>query len=91
LRLGRAAVETFNDGEIHVQIGENIRGADVFIINSTSPPVNRHLMELLILIDAARRASAQRFDSRVAVFWVCRPRPAKTCRECRSRLNWSRT
>ncbi|MBM3290346.1 MAG: ribose-phosphate pyrophosphokinase, partial [Candidatus Hydrogenedentes bacterium] len=57
---GRASVSKFSDGEIKVQIGENIRGSDVFIVNSTCPPVNDNLMELLILIDAARRASADR-------------------------------
>lgn len=57
---GAATVSTFSDGEVRVQIGENVRGKDVFIVNSTSPPVNDHLVELLILIDAARRASAAR-------------------------------
>ncbi|HUT86922.1 MAG TPA: ribose-phosphate pyrophosphokinase [Candidatus Heimdallarchaeota archaeon] len=53
------AVERFNDGEIQVRIRETVRGADVFVIQPTSPPVNDHLMELLIIIDALRRASAQ--------------------------------
>lgn len=57
---GEAMVGRFSDGEVHVQIGENIRGKDVFIINSTAPPVNDNLMEMLILCDAARRASAER-------------------------------
>ena len=60
LTRARATVGRFSDGEVKVQIGENIRGSDVFIVNSTSPPVNDHLMELLILIDAACRASADR-------------------------------
>jgi len=63
LPVGKITVGTFSDGEIRVQIGENIRGRDVFLINSTSPPVNRHLMELLIMIDAARRASADRITA----------------------------
>ena len=58
--LGRAVVGRFPEGEIHVQIQDNIRGKDVFVIQSTSSPPNDHLMELLILIDAARRASASR-------------------------------
>lgn len=58
--LGQATIGQFSDGEVKVQIGENIRGKDVFIVNSTSPDVNRNIMELLILIDAAKRASAAR-------------------------------
>ena len=54
--LGAATVESFPDGETFVRIDENIRGADVFIIQSTSNPANQHLMELFIMIDAARRA-----------------------------------
>ena len=55
--LGEATVTAFPDGESFVKINENIRGHDVFIIQSTCPPTNHHLMELLIMIDAARRAS----------------------------------
>lgn len=69
---GCADVGRFSDGEIKVQIGENIRGQDVFIINSTSPPVNAHLMELLILIDAARRASAARVTAVLPYFGYAR-------------------
>jgi ribose-phosphate pyrophosphokinase len=61
--LAEAAVTSFPDGETFVKINENIRGADVFIIQSTCPPSNHHLMELLIMIDAARRASAQRITA----------------------------
>jgi ribose-phosphate pyrophosphokinase len=56
--LGKATVGRFSDGEIHVEIGENVRGQDVFIIQSTCPPANDHLMELLIICDALKRASA---------------------------------
>lgn len=56
-------VGRFSEGEIRVQIKENIRGKDVFIIQSTCPPTNENLMELLILIDAARRASAKRITA----------------------------
>ena len=59
-KQGRAEVGRFSDGEVRVQIGENVRGKDVFIVNSTSPPINDNLMELLIFCDAARRASASR-------------------------------
>ncbi len=61
--LGEATVSSFPDGESFVKINENIRGKDVFIIQSTCPPTNHHLMELLIMIDAARRASAQRITA----------------------------
>ena len=57
---GKALIGRFSDGEIHLQIQEHVRGHDVFIINSTAPPVNDNLMELLIFCDAARRASAER-------------------------------
>lgn len=56
--LGKATVDSFSDGEIHVEIGENVRGQDVFIVQSTCPPTNHHLMELLIMCDALKRASA---------------------------------
>ena len=58
--IGNATVGRFSDGEISVEIGENIRNMDVFIIQSTSKPTNSNLMELLIMIDAARRSSAAR-------------------------------
>ncbi|MEA1992274.1 MAG: ribose-phosphate pyrophosphokinase [Thermodesulfobacteriota bacterium] len=58
--LGRASVRTFSDGEVYVEIGENVRGADVFVVQPTCPPVNDNMMELLIMVDALRRASARR-------------------------------
>jgi len=61
--LGEISIRHFSDGEIGVQIKENIRGSDVFMINSTSPPGNDHLVELLIMIDAAKRASARRLTA----------------------------
>ena len=69
---GNAAVTHFEDGEIRVQFQENIRGKDVFLVNSTSPPVNDHLIELLILIDAARRASAARITAVLPYFGYAR-------------------
>jgi len=72
MRQGVAHVSTFSDGEIHAQLGENVRGCDVFIVNSTSPPVNDHLIELLILIDAARRASAERVTAVMPYFGYAR-------------------
>jgi ribose-phosphate pyrophosphokinase len=56
--LSKAEVGRFSDGEIQVEIGENVRGFDVFLVQSTCPPVNDHLMELLVMCDALKRASA---------------------------------
>jgi ribose-phosphate pyrophosphokinase len=61
--LGKANVTTFSDGETRVEINENVRGMDVFIIQSTCPPVNVTCMELLIMIDAMKRASADRITA----------------------------
>src|SRR5436305_8910316 len=61
--LGQATISSFPDGETYVRIEENIRGHDVFIVQPTSPPTNQHLMELLIMVDAARRASADRITA----------------------------
>src|SRR6202142_2561313 len=61
--LGAASVEPFSDGEIYLQILENVRGADVFAVQPTCTPVDRHLMELLLMIDALKRASAQRITA----------------------------
>ncbi len=58
--LGRALVGRFSDGEIQVEIMENVRGKDVYLVQSTCPPANEHLMELLVMADACRRASAGR-------------------------------
>ena len=63
LPLSAAEVRRFSDGEIFVEIGENVRGADVFVIQPTCPPVNDHLMELVIMVDALRRASARRITA----------------------------
>ncbi|MCI8342691.1 MAG: ribose-phosphate diphosphokinase [Firmicutes bacterium] len=63
LNLGQSEVTKFSDGEISVKINETIRGADVFIIQSTSAPVNDNLMELLIMIDAMKRSSAGRITA----------------------------
>jgi ribose-phosphate pyrophosphokinase len=60
LELGRADVRTFSDGEIAVELGENVRGMDVFVIQPTCSPANTNLMELLILLDTMRRSSAKR-------------------------------
>ena len=61
--LGAIEIGRFADGEIYVQIHENVRGADVFVVQPTCPPVNEHLMELLLIIDALKRASAKRITA----------------------------
>lgn len=63
LPLGESEVVTFSDGEVSVSIKESVRGSDVFVVQSTSSPVNDHLMELLIMIDAFKRASAGRITA----------------------------
>ena len=68
LPLGKASVNTFSDGEISVSIGESVRGSDVFLVQSTCEPVNNNLMELLIMIDACRRASAGRITAVMPYF-----------------------
>jgi ribose-phosphate pyrophosphokinase len=70
--LTKASVRRFADMEIFVEIQENVRGADVFVIQSTSFPANDHLMELLIIIDALRRASARRITAVVPYFGYAR-------------------
>ena len=70
--LGNAKVGTFSDGEIMVEIQENVRGMDVFIIQSICSPVNEHLMELLIMIDAMKRASAERITATIPYYGYAR-------------------
>ncbi len=70
--LGKAQVKKFSDGEINVEINESVRGMDVFVVQSTCPPVNDHLMELLILIDALKRASAARINAVVPYYGYAR-------------------
>ena len=72
VRLGKSTVRRFADQEIFVEIKENVRGEDVFIVQSTSYPANDHLMELLIMIDAARRASARRITAVLPYFGYAR-------------------
>ena len=72
ISLGHVAVGNFPDGEISVQLTQNIRGCDVYLVQPTSPPVNESLMELLILIDACRRASAARITAVVPYFGYAR-------------------
>lgn len=72
VKLGDAIVDKFSDGEVRVKLNDNVRGHDVFVIQSTSHPTNDNLMELLIMIDALRRASAQRITAVLPYFGYAR-------------------
>jgi len=70
--VGKAMVTRFSDGEIRVEINENVRGRDVFVVQSSSSPVNDNLMELLLLVDAFRRASADRITAVIPYYGYAR-------------------
>jgi ribose-phosphate pyrophosphokinase len=72
LPLGKAQVNKFSDGEVAIELMENVRGRDVFIVQSTCPPTNDNLMELLVMADALRRASAGRITAVVPYFGYAR-------------------
>jgi len=72
LSLGNAQVKTFSDGEIQIEIDENVRSKDVFVIQSTCVPVNDHLVELLLMIDALKRSSASRITAVMPYFGYAR-------------------
>jgi ribose-phosphate pyrophosphokinase len=80
--VGRAAVGRFSDGEVNIEILENVRGRDVFLVQSTCPPVNESLMELLVMADACRRASAASITAVIPYFGYARqdrrPRATRT-------------
>lgn len=79
--LGRATVNRFSDGEVAVEINENVRGRDVFVLQSTCVPANDNLMELMIMVDALRRASARRITAAIPYYGYARqdrrPRSAR--------------
>jgi ribose-phosphate pyrophosphokinase len=81
LNLGKANISSFSDGEVQVEIMENVRGRDVFILQSTCAPTNDNLMELLVMIDALRRSSAYRITAVIPYFGYARqdrrPRAAR--------------
>jgi len=72
VRIGNASVTRFADGEIRVKIEDDVRGADAFVVQSTCPPVNENLMELVLLIDALRRASAERITAVIPYYGYAR-------------------
>ncbi len=90
--LGRIEVGRFPEGEVKVKILENVRGTDCFLVQSTCPPVNENLMELLVMIDAARRASARRITAVIPYFGYARqdrkdqPRVPITAKLCANML-----
>ena len=75
--LGRAAVSRFSDGEVSVQLLDTVRGKDVFVLQSTCAPTNDNLMELLIMVDALKRASARRITAAIPYYEIGRA----SCRE----------
>lgn len=72
LPLGQVHIDKFSDGETYVQVMENVRGSDVFVVQPTCDPVNEHLMQLLLLIDALKRASARRITVVISYFGYAR-------------------
>ena len=70
--LGKSSITRFSDGEIYFQIQENVRGADVFIVQPTCPPVDSNLIELFLMIDAFKRASARRITAVIPYFGYAR-------------------
>ncbi|HYM48893.1 MAG TPA: ribose-phosphate diphosphokinase, partial [Burkholderiaceae bacterium] len=81
IRLGKAQVSRFSDGEVMVELFENVRGKDVFVLQSTCVPTNDNLMELLIMADALKRSSAGRITAAIPYFGYARqdrrPRSAR--------------
>ena len=72
IEVGRARVSRFSDGEIRVELDESVRGADVYVVQSTSTPVNDNLMEMLIMFDALKRASAGSISAVIPYFGYAR-------------------
>jgi ribose-phosphate pyrophosphokinase len=72
LEPGKAEIGTFSDGEVRIELGENVRGADCFVVQSTSAPANTHLMELLIMVDALKRSSARRITAVIPYYGYSR-------------------
>mmetsp|Transcript_19652 Transcript_19652/g.16792 ORF Transcript_19652/g.16792 Transcript_19652/m.16792 type:complete len:107 (+) Transcript_19652:323-643(+) len=70
--MGKLKVSRFADGEVNIQVQENIRGKDIYIIQPTCPPVNENLMELLLMISTFRRASAHKINVVIPYYGYCR-------------------
>ena len=84
IHLGNIEVKSFSDMEVYVKINENVRGKDIFLIQSTCPPVNENLMELLIMIDAFKRASAKNITAVIPYYAYARQDRKTSGRECPS-------
>jgi ribose-phosphate pyrophosphokinase len=78
--LGSITVSRFADGEVNVQVHDNVRGKDVYLIQSTCPPVNEHLMELLLMVSTMRRASAERITCVIPYYGYARQDRKMTAR-----------
>lgn len=82
IQLGQGTVSTFSDGEIQVRINENVRGSDVFVIQPTCIPVNSNIMELLLIVDALKRASVGRITAVIPYYGYAR-QDERSSRGCR--------
>ena len=89
--LGRAEVTHFSDGEIYVEIGENVRGVNCFVVQPTCAPANDNLMELLVMIDALKRASAGSHRRRDSVLRLRAPGPQGQAAHADHAQSWSPT
>lgn len=89
LDLGKIKIKRFADGEIYVQLQESVRGCDVYLVQPTSPPANENLMELLIMIDACRRASAKTITAVIPYFGYARADRKVTLCKVQIRLDYS--
>lgn len=87
-KLGDSEVGKFADGECYASLYESVRGSDVFVIQSTCNPVNDNLMEMLVMIDALKRASAGRNHRRDSLFRAMPARTGRPRRETRFRQSW---
>ena len=86
--LGAAHVGRFSDGEVTVEINQNVRTRDVFVVQSTCAPTNENLMELIIMVDALKRASAERISAVIPYFGTHGRTVARAPAACRSLAKW---
>ena len=80
MSLGKMTVGRFSDGEVMVEINENVRGKDVFVLQPTCAPTNDNLMEIMVMVDALRRASAGRITAAIPYFGYARDRRPRSAR-----------
>ena len=90
LPMGNAKVKTFSDGEIQIEIDENVRSKDIFLIQSTCEPVNNNLVELLLMLDAFKRSSASRITAVIPYYGYAR-QDKKVAPRVQSAQNLSQT